>query len=208
MKFVLLVEGDTEKSSVAGFLQRWLDPQLTRRVGVQVVKFAGYGDFERKIVTKAQMYLDRNRQQDVIAVVGLLDLYGPTFYPQHLETAAERYAWGVEHFEQQINDDRFRMFFAVHEFEAWLLSQPEIFPQKVKAALAGKVERPENVNFHEPPAKLLNRLYNQYLKRSYKKTTYGRDLFGKLDPSIAAQKCPYLKRMLNELLVLAQGAGL
>jgi hypothetical protein len=104
--------------------------------------------------------------------------------------------------------DRFRMFFAVHEFEAWLLSQPDIFPREVRASLEGKVPQPENVNFDQPPAKLLDHLYKQKTKRNYKKTTYGKQLFSKFDPAVAATKCPYLQDMLNELLRLAKCAGL
>lgn len=56
MKFVLLVEGDTEKDSAAQFLKRWLDPKLDQRVGIQVVPFQGYAQFLSKVATKAQMY--------------------------------------------------------------------------------------------------------------------------------------------------------
>ena len=71
-----------------------------------------------------------------------------------------------------------------------------------------KVAQPEEVNFAEPPAKLLDRIYKQQTKRNYKKTTYGKQLFAKLDPASAAAKCPYLKAMLDEMLTLAKAAGL
>ncbi len=32
MKFVLLVEGETEKKVLAGFFKRWLDPRLAKPV--------------------------------------------------------------------------------------------------------------------------------------------------------------------------------
>ncbi|MHB1425063.1 MAG: hypothetical protein ACYC3I_17975 [Gemmataceae bacterium] len=41
-----------------------------------------------------------------------------------------------------------------------------------------------------------------------KKTTYGKQLFSKLDPLVAVSKCPYLKAMLDEMLLLAKAAGL
>ena len=41
MKFVLFVEGHTEKKSIAPFLKRWLDPKLKQSVGFQVVRFDG-----------------------------------------------------------------------------------------------------------------------------------------------------------------------
>ena len=100
------------------------------------------------------------------------------------------------------------MFFAVHEFEAWLLSQPDIFSAAVKRSLPKKIAQPETVNFNEPPSKLLNRVYKDRTKKTYKKTTYGKDLFAKLDPLVAVKKCPHLKTMLEEMLSMAQTAGL
>jgi len=46
------------------------------------------------------------------------------------------------------------------------------------------------------------------LKQNYKKVTDGKDLFARLDPAIAINKCPYLKTMLEEMLTLAKAAGL
>ena len=152
------------------------------------------------------MYLDGPGSRDIVAVLGLLDLYGPDFYPEGKKTVRERYEWGVHHFEQKVGRDRFRMFFAVHEFEAWLLSDPEIFPRGVRNALPPKIARPEEVDFEEPPAKLLERVYKQATRRGYKKTTYGEQLFGKLAPATAVSKCPYLKAMAEEMHRLAAKA--
>lgn len=46
MKFVLFVEGDTEKS-LAPFLKRWLDARLTKKIGIQIVKFYGCGELKK-----------------------------------------------------------------------------------------------------------------------------------------------------------------
>ena len=67
---------------------------------------------------------------------------------------------------------------------------------------------PEKVNFNEPPAKLLDRLYTSKLSRRYKKTTDGTNLFRALDPAVAYAKCPNLKLLLDDMLQLAQAAGL
>ncbi len=208
MKFVLLVEGRTERDAAAQFLKRWLDPQLRQPVGIQTVAFEGYADLVQKMATKARMYLEGPKRTEIIAVIGLLDLYGPTFYPPDKTTADERFAWGKEHFENMVNLEEFRLFFAVHEFEAWLLSQPIIFPRVVRDALPRTIEFPERVDFDEPPAKLLERVYTQKTGKRYKKTTYGKQLFGKLDPTVAASKCPYLRQLLDAMLDLARAAGL
>jgi hypothetical protein len=208
LKFILLVEGSTERDSAAGFLKRWLDPRLSQPVGIQVVAFNGYAELVRDMVVRARMHLEGPKQAEIIAVIGLMDLYGPTFYPGNRTTAEERYDWAKAYFEDQVAHERFRMFFAVHEFEAWLFSQPEIFPQDVQASMGKKFTHPEKINFNEPPAKRLNQIYRQATRKNYKKTTYGKHLFAKLDPPIAVQKCPFLKGLLEEMLALAKAAGL
>jgi uroporphyrinogen-III decarboxylase len=75
---------------------------------------------------------------------------------------------------------------------------------KVKNALPKKIQNPETVNFNEPPAKLLERLFPMHMNRSYKKVVNGKELFGKLDPNIAYQKCQKLKELLDKMLELAQ----
>lgn len=76
----------------------------------------------------------------------------------------------------------------------------------MRDALPGKSGQPETVNFDEPPAKLLDRLYSQKLRTSYKKVIDGRNLFAKLDPEVARAKCPMLRLMLDEMLELARSA--
>lgn len=208
MKFVLFVEGKTERVAVPSFTKRWLDVRLKQPVGMKVVKFNGWPEFDREIKTKADSNLSGPSADDVIAGIGLLDLYGPTFYPADKATAKERIDWATKKFEVDVNHGKFRMFLAVHEVEAWLLSQPDVFPSAIAAALSGKYSAPETVNFGRPPARLLAELYRTRLKRGYKKVTYGRALFAKLDPEAACRKCPNLQAMLETMLDLARRAGL
>ncbi|EAQ80919.1 DUF4276 family protein [Blastopirellula marina] len=202
MKFVMVVEGRTEGNILKPFLKRWLDPQLSRPVGIDVKMLDGHGNFLRQIATRTANYLRGRDEQEIIAVIGLLDLYGPDFYPADKNSAAERYEWGVDHFENVVGSDRFRMFFAVHEIEAWLFSDPAIFPRNVQD-LFGALRPPEQINFNRPPGHLLKETYRR-TNREYRKTLDGSQLFGNLDPAVAADKCPYLRRMLNTMLDLAQ----
>ncbi len=165
MKFVLFVEGHTEKKIIAPFLKRWLDARLNQRVGIQVLRFDGWAEMIKDLPVKVPMYLHGPSANQIIAVVALLDLYGPTMYPDHLTSARKRMHWAVKEFCDQVGEARFKMFFAVHEVEAWLLSDPNIFPSSVTRALPDKVQQPESVNFDEPPAKLLERLYRRQQKR-------------------------------------------
>lgn len=95
-----------------------------------------------------------------------------------------------------------------HEFEAWILGQPEKLPRNVRDALPGTAEFSEKVDFDQPPAKLLNQLYRDRLRQRYRKPIDGKLLFEKLDPEVVVGKCPYLKAMLSDMLSLAKAAGL
>lgn len=206
MRFILFVEGYTEDKALPAFLKRWLDAKLMKPVGIRVVRFEGWPELVKDVAKKAKMHLNGPCKEDIIAVISLLDLYGPTFYPETSKESSQRYDWAKQYMEQLVSEQKFFQFFAVHEVEAWLLSDPEIFPQKVKNAFPKKIDRPETVNFTEPPAKLLERLYSLHTHRSYKKVVHGRELFGKLNPEIASQKCPRLRELLDKMLELAKEA--
>ena len=44
MKFILFVEGHTESKAVPSFLKRWLDPRLSKPIGIQSVRFDGWAE--------------------------------------------------------------------------------------------------------------------------------------------------------------------
>ncbi|MBK6430745.1 MAG: DUF4276 family protein [Anaerolineae bacterium] len=207
MKFVLLVEGYTEQKAIPAFLKRWLDVRLNQRVGVQIVRFDGWPELISDLPDRAQMYLESPKAAEIIAVIALLDLYGPSIYPNHLESADQRLLWATKELESRVGRERFKVFFAVHEVEAWLLSNSELFPTVIRKALPAKITYPETVNFDEPPGKLLDRLYKDRLRRKYKKLTDGKDLFDQLDPQTVYNKCPYFRQMMDTMLQLAKDAG-
>ena len=145
MKFVLLVEGHTEDKALPKFLKRWLDPRLAKPVGIKPVHFEGWSELVKDAPRKALMYLNGPDKDEIIAVIALIDLYGPTFFPKTLQTANERYDWAREDLEKKVDHPRFFQFFAVHETEAWLLAAPELFPAEVRNALLAKAANPETV---------------------------------------------------------------
>lgn len=202
MNFALFVEGPTERA-LSAFLKRWLDPQLARPVGVKPVSFRGSGDYTKSFAQRARKDLASSQ---LIAVVGLLDLYGAGLqFPADLTTNS-KYIWAKADLEKQVGDPRFRQHFAVHETEAWLLSDPAIFPATIRPHLQAFEDRPESVNFQEPPAKLLSRIYRT-AGREYKKVVDGSTLFQKLSPDRAHARCPYLRALLDDMLSLAKAAG-
>ena len=207
MKFVLFVEGHAERKAIGAFLKRWLDPQLQSPVGISTVRFSGYGELLRDVAKRAKTVLNDPRGgSDVIAVVSLLDFYGPTFsYPRGVDGVQERCQWAKQHIEGLVDHERFRHFFAVHEFEAWLLSTPGLFPREVQQHLPRQA--PETVNTNRPPKTLLRELYRLHTGRNYKETVNGPDLFARLNPVEAYGRCPNLKALLDDMLQLAQAAG-
>lgn len=203
MKFILLVEGNTERRVLPEFLRRWLNEKLSTNIGIKADKVAGIQDMR----TKASKYMMDPKFDDYIAIVGLLDLYGLEGTSIGSKSIDEFYDSEIARISKDLDENKFRMFFAVHELEAWLLSDPAILPTEVARALPSSVNRPETVDFDEPPGKLLIRLYREKLrKRKFKKTSTGSALFSKLDPQLAHSKCPYLAKMLDEMLVLAKAA--
>lgn len=204
MKFILFVEGHTENMVIPSFLKRWLDPRLSKPVEIKSVRFEGWPELVKDSPTKANLYLS---QCGVIAVIALLDLYGPTIYPNDKNTATERYTWAKQHLEGKVDQINFFQFFAVHEVEAWLLSDPSIFPNLIKTSIQKISQSPETINTTLPPAKRLNDIYKKKIKRRYKKVVYGKNLFLKLDPNVAYNKCPYLKELLDAMLKIAKNAS-
>lgn len=85
------------------------------------------------------MYFNKPKSEAIIAIIALMDLYGPDFYPPNKNTVTDRFEWAKNHLEQKVNDQRFKVFFSVHETEAWLLSDPQIFPKDIKKYLQSKI---------------------------------------------------------------------
>lgn len=211
MKFIVCVEGQSERKGLGDFFKRWLDPKLNRKVGIQFETFTGWSELVKEIPRKTRKFLDGPDADEIIAVIGLMDLYGPNnsnFYPPEKTSASERTQWLKENIENQVGHEKFAMFAAVHETEAWLLSSPENFPNSISDALKPKLKskKPEQVNFNQPPAELLDELYRTKLNQKFKKTTDGPNLFKKLNPETAYATCPNLAALLNRMLDFAKDA--
>ena len=204
MKFVMLVEGATERGSLPAFFKRWLDPQLKQKVRIKIVNMKGNQRFLSEFKAHVDQNLTQESDAELIAVVGLLDLYRLDIIPTSCKTVEEQYTWGKNRLESQINDERFKMFFAVQEIEAWLFSDLQIFPEAVRKSLRPGADRPEEIAV---PSKLLGNTYRARLNKDYHKVIYGAGLFNRLDPQRAIEKCPYFKQMLDWMLNAAQQKG-
>ena len=201
MKLGLYVEGSTEKA-VPAFIKRWLDPQLPLPVSVVPIPFRGAQDYLNHFADRVKLAL---AERKIDGAIGLIDFYGSKL-PYRGETIKEQYRSARRHLESKVNDPRFIQHFAVHETEAWLFSDPAIFPVAVGSDLPD-TRHPESINSSHPPASILRDLYFRRLGKKYKKPVEGATLFGKLDPNLAYSRCPHLKLLLDDILALAKGVA-
>ena len=209
MKFLIFVEGQTEKHVLGQFFKRWLEERLDQPVKIDVVPFKGWAELKKDAPKKAMLHLNtpKNRNQLTI-IISLMDFYGPEIYPHSKFTVEEKSNWLKSEIERAVNQrGRFFQYFAIHETEAWLLSDPNIFPSGIAKAIRRNVKSPESLISPEHPSAYLDTLYKSHLHREYAKKTDGDYLFAKLDPEVAASKCPYLKAMLDDMLTMAQQDG-
>lgn len=144
-RIVLFVEGQSECQSLGKFLKRWLDSQLPsgRGIGLQTVGFKGIDNYFDEVGSKVKHYLESRMANFALGVV---DLYGMTSrvasrYPVDAATS-QKVSIARTVLENQVQEsvrDKFRQHFAVHEFEAWLLAYPDVWPANVTSAIAGRL---------------------------------------------------------------------
>lgn len=197
MRFILIVEGDTEKRSIEGLIRKHLAEMTGQNIGITAININGYGNFFRDLPKKVTKYLNGPDKNEILAIVGLMDLYKTPYAHDVNRPIRERILQGTQLFEDSVQQDRFRMFFAVHEYEAWLLSDSEKFDPAIRSRIASHARDPEDVNTDEPPSKFLKRIYSEYLHREYKKTVDGTVLMGRIDPEKVYEKCPNYRAMID-----------
>ena len=199
MKLAIFLEGKTE-GCLREFLGCWLEDKLTNQVRIQPVKFNGVGEYLKEIAPRANRAL---QDPGVLGVIGLIDFYASTMqYPDG--PVATQYQWAKKELEHRVNHPRFHQHFAVHETEAWLLSDLDIFPPAIRGDLP-KTQKPETVNHRHPPSHRLKDIYHRRLARKYSKPLDGASLFRQLNPQTAYNRCPHLKLLLDDILTLATG---
>ena len=203
MRIVVLVEGETEKQVLRGFFRAWLKSQQITSVGLDCHSFDGCDHMENDLCDWVHDRLASRSGSQVCGIVGLMDLHGPDFLEG--DTPRARYVFGQQHFTKHIQDDRFRMHFAVPETEAWLFGHSDVFDARILKRLPKHARsQPEQLRSPKLPAKLLNDAYEHVHNRSYQKVKDGKKLFEKCDPAVAADACPFLKELLADLLELAR----
>ena len=222
-RLLLLVEGQSEEI----FVKRTLTPHLALH-GVYVQspivlwtkRLSGGGGYRGGVSNWNQILrsLCPLLHDSSAWVSTLLDFYGlPEDFPGLQEALSANDAYDnvailQERFAAILNHQRFIPFFALHEFEAWLFSAPEIVEEHFNTAhLADKLRvivqeagTPEQVNHGKdthPKARL------DSLVGKYKETADGPILLDKIGIAAIRAECPHFDDWLKRLEALGGGAA-
>ena len=197
---VVLVEGNSEKW-LDDFIHQLLTRKLPDAPQVQTVNMGGKDSYLKEVAARVQRYA---AQEIALAMFGLLDLYrfadnlkGFDYSPN--STVAEKVGQAREHVVSKIAPQfrsQFHQHFAVHEFEAYLLSDPKVFNS---IDISDLTDEPEAVNFDSPPSRRLIQRY-EAIGREYRKQTMARFLLPKVDPTLVYEKCLYFRAMIDEMI--------
>ena len=207
MTIVIYCEGETEQR-VLPFLLNYF--QARRRADEAQARLSarslnGVSAYLTKIGPAVRNRIDVEGDQ---VVFGLIDFYrcGLHFVrpkAQDTDTLARR----VEHLESQIHEliptgcrRHFHQHFAVHEIEAWILSDEEPLHKRLGDSQLGPWPRPEEVNLNKSPSTQIMELYWNKRRESYQKTTDGENLLRKANPDRIYEKCPYFREFVDEVL--------
>lgn len=217
-RLLMLVEGQSEEI----FVKRTLTPHLARHgvfvespTVVWTKRKPSGGGYRGGVSSWNQIrrsLLPLTKDGDAW-VTTLLDLYGlPEDFPG-LKAAFELvdpYQKAIllqDHLATAVNHPRFVPFLALHEFEAWLFSAPTVIeghfgaPQLAQRlqAIVDQAGAPERINQGaktHPKARLLG------LIKSYKETSDGPILLGKIGIPVVRAACPHFDQWLCRLETL------
>jgi len=220
-RLLMLVEGLSER----GFVKQTLAPHLEQH-GVYVEqpsviwtkRIPSGGGFPGGVSNWSQIrrsLLPLTHDSDAW-ITTLLDFYGlPEDFPGYLDARAERNPRdGVkalqERFAKEIGHRRFIPFFALHEFETWLFSAPDVIAAHFdKPELAEGLRRvvqeagePESIN-HGTNTHPKERLKGMF---SYRETSHGPILMQKIGIPAIRAACPHFSNWLTQLEQLGETA--
>ena len=190
---VLLVEGKTEKAlgdHLKAFLDRRADIEGKPKVALRTKDIMNLN--ARKLRGRIRLEL---REPQVDGVVGLVDVY-PDFPSAQ---AARDFL-----LEAADGEPRFHAHAAQYDVEAWLLPYWDAICRRLGVTRAAPGDDPEQVDLDRPPSRHLAELYRLARpRRKYVKTAEMSAILRNQDLTVAADRCPEFKALLNTLLTVA-----
>lgn len=201
MKISILVEGRTEmafRPHLTAFLEGRLPGHMPR---LDMFPYGGRIPKEEKLRRTVENLLTGKQAAD--AVIALTDVYTGTRDFLDADDAKEKMSRWVGANKQ------FYPHVALYDFEAWLLPFWRDI-QKVaghnRKAPAGP---PEAVNHMKPPSHHIREIFRVGKRRDdYSKPRDANRILRGKDLTVAAEKCPELKALLNTILTLSDGQPL
>ena len=187
-RWCLFVEGQTEKMGIERLLTaQGYKGRFAKR---QIIALNGRGKFFSR--TLAGQLLERSRGGALVAIL-LVDLYplrpdGRT--PEALKRSLrELVLSSLERMGGGLRD--LRVHVAVHDFEAWLIGDPEAV-EKVLQRRMNLPKSPEKIDGERPPKKFLEAY-------GYKETTHGPRMAELLNPERVAERCPSFRAFWEDI---------
>lgn len=201
MRIVLLVEGVTEKVFIPK-LREYLKGRLAgnKMPSLDTQPCDGLlptGDHLKRDVLR---HLTGKNKADV--VIALTDVY--VGEPRRFKDAADAKA----KMRQWVGDvPGFYPHAAQYEFEAWLLPYWSTIQKLAEHNKAAPARNPENVNHDKPPSRRIKEIFEAgRCGRSYVKRRDATRILENADLSIAVDKCPELRALVNTILEISGGA--
>jgi hypothetical protein len=210
VKISIYCEGDTERG-VKDLLTPVCGDLREKKLGIHIKSHKNNSQLLRKI--------GKSTENDIIngapAVFCLIDLYGiHEAFTHELSHALGTRNWFGMDTQEKVNwlkteiprrciapeyRAKFHIHISVYEIEALMFADPNRIARMLKVNSIGEFHHPEKINDVNPPAKLLNELFRQHLKRRYGKTTDGVSLLRELNFDLVYKQCPNFKIFVDDL---------
>ena len=217
-KLLVLAEGQTEETFVRDVLAPHLEGYHLQTIAVvlKTKRVKAGGHFRGGVTSTAQVISDLLRllgDTSAVAVTTMLDYYGlPADFPGMVSRPSGSPIQRVAHVEaaldHRVDDRRFLPHLVLHEFEAWLYTEPEaaqwVFdegPQvaaqlrEIAKAAGGAEEVDEGPA--TAPSKRLARLFP-----AYRKPLHGPMAVGAMGLAAVRRHCPHASAWLDKLEAL------
>lgn len=159
-------------------------------------------------------FLKQDKDSDVFFTIDLYALYsdfpGLSEAQQMQSNPFERIKFLEQKFSEDIGDPRFIPYLQLHEYEAYLFSDPTCFEYfntantqavNILQTIASQYETPELINggAHTAPSKRIIDLFPDY-----KKATFGPQLAAKVGLSVIRDRCLHFNEWLLKLEALGR----
>ena len=210
MKVWIFVEGKSDVQALSSLWRDWKQKLGAKGWGLQFISLDNKSKYFRKIGHRATEKLVHDTRD---LVVGLPDLYPNRDYAntaykhanlKELQAVQRRLV--KQNLQQKVGPTdvdsyiaRFYPSALKHDLEVLLLAATSQLQSrlKMKSSPSGWQHPPENQNQNKPPKKVIEGLFQKYLKRSYRPITDSVAILGNADLQEVAGQCPAFRAVID-----------